>query len=375
MGTFLFAFGRGADGVNGSAARGVAQAYRDRLGAVGGVRMVAQPIIDLHNGELVKAEVLARLVMRDGVVVPPGGFLPHLGVVDVDRLFRASLDIALALLRRWESDGLVIGVSVNVSPSTLRDPAFAHWVEDALLRHRVNPKRLTLELLETHGVNASGQDAAIERMVQLGVQLAIDDLGSGFSGLQRLTALPFHAIKIDRGLLQRVRERPTQTLSVVRTVIQMARDFERETVVEGLEDFDLIEAVKFLGAHHGQGYALGRPMQAEQLPAWNRARVSLPRGERIRSTLGALAYHWRFTHEGHHVHPLPLAECPITRFLAERGLSAGEAAAWHEAVHSERDARDAARRLSAWLADQVNCERSLQAPAALAPSGVWSATP
>ena len=73
------------------------------------------------------------------------------------------------------------------------------------------------------------------KLVALGVKLSMDDLGSGYSSLQRLSALPFSTIKADQALLVRFRDNPIQTMSMIRTIIQMGHDLDRAVVVEGLE--------------------------------------------------------------------------------------------------------------------------------------------
>lgn len=337
-----------------------ALAYREQLFA-GGLRMVAQPVVDLRTGTVVKAEALARLHMPDGRVISPGVFLPLLGTVELDRLFRLSLDQSLAHLVHWEAQGLHVGITVNLSPSTLLDADCPVWVQEALHRHAVAPQRLTLELLETQSIATPMQDQAIAKLKQLGVRLAMDDLGSGYSSLQRLAALPFDTIKIDQSLLLHIRNNPVQTLGLVSTIIQMGRDFERDVVVEGLEAPDMIEAVTILGATHGQGYGLARPMPAEHLVAWNQGHATPVRGDEIGHFLGALAHHWRYMHDGQQPGG-PVDAGPLYRFIEAQGLHTGVIGACYREVYANKRAKAAGQMLMDWLVECVISKKDAAAP-------------
>ncbi|MDE3009695.1 MAG: EAL domain-containing protein, partial [Pseudomonadota bacterium] len=270
----------------------VAQDYRHSLFS-GGLRIHMQPVIDLRSGALVKVEGLARLERPDGSLLAPAEFLPLLGDAELDRLFRLGLDIVLSQLERWDAEGLHIDAALNLSPGTLLDRDCARWVEQALQRHGVAPRRLTLELLETDTLDASAQEDAIRRLLALGVQLSMDDLGTGHNNLERWARLPFDTIKVDQALLGRVHENPVLMLSLIRAFVQMGRDIEREVVVEGLEHAATIEAATILGAPFGQGYGLARPMPADQILAWSRQFTLAARGGEVRTALGALAQVWR----------------------------------------------------------------------------------
>ncbi len=328
--------------------------YRERLFA-GGLRMLVQPVVDLHAGKLVKAEVLARLVLDDGSVIAPNVFLPLLGIAELDHLFRLGLNMALEFLKQWEARGLVIDVSINLSPSTLLNADCPVWVDVALRQHGIAPHRLVLELLETQDMNSVVQQETVEQLSRLGVKLAMDDLGSGYSSLLRMAEMPFHIIKADQGLLRQLRKNPVQTLALVVSILQMGRDFEREVIIEGLEDTDMVDAVMLLGARFGQGYALARPMPAAQLPDWQ-----VPSYDNsvqqpvIKNYLGALAWHWAVRHGMTQGKKSILKLCPMTRFLLAQQPVDDEAVRWHAAMHGKNDSfEEAGRNLMNWLVEKV----------------------
>ena len=343
-----------------------AREYRQLL-LNGGLQMYVQPVIDLQTRRLVKVEALARLVMPDGSVVAPGVFLPLLGTSELDRLFWLGLDQALGHLSNWDARGMRLTIAVNLPPSTLLDGCCIEAVDRALRRHAITPERLTLEILESQTIETREQDVAIEQLRRLGVKLAMDDLGSGYSSLRRLSVLPFDTIKIDQSLLLQIRRAPVQTLSLVSTIVQMGRDFERQVVAEGLEDEAVIEAVRILGVGYGQGYGLGRPMPADDLLQWEAARPRAAQGAHIRHFLGALAYHWQYMHGAELPHPSAVEACPLSAFLASHGLDGSEAAAWHAQIHAGQDLTTASAQLLHWLVEQVQRESTSQSPLGTSP--------
>lgn len=323
--------------------------------------MYMQPVVDLHTGRLVKVEALARLQCPDGQVIRPGEFLPLLGDAELDRLFRVGLDEVLGQLMCWDAQSLTPGVSVNLPPSTLLDADCPGWVQDALLRFGVSPQCITFELLESQGMDHPLQAEALDRLLKLGVNLAMDDLGSGHSSLRRLASLPFETIKIDKSLLLRIRQDPIHTLSLVRAIIQVGLDLDREVIVEGLEDNGIIEVARILGAPLGQGYGLARPMPADQVLAWSQSFKLPTPSDSIQTFLGALAHHWlgmRRIAMGVQATTRSLPDCPVTRFLEEQGLSDSEAAGWHTQVHSGVDMQTSSRRFMEWLIERVREDHS-----------------
>jgi diguanylate cyclase (GGDEF)-like protein/PAS domain S-box-containing protein len=311
-------------------------AYRERL-FKGGLAMHVQPVVDLHDGHLAKVEALARLVLEDGSVVGPDAFIPLLRHAELDRLFLLGLDAALAALVEWEAQGLTIDVALNLPPQTLVDPACATWVAEALGRHRVAAHRLTLEVLESQRLDELARDAGVQRLIALGVQLAMDDLGSGYSSLRRLASLPFSTIKVDQDLLKRLRQDPTQTISLMSAVIQMGRDFGCDVVVEGLEDRGMIEVARLLGARYGQGYGLARPMPCGDLIGWSRRYRPAAAPAPIGTAIAAVAFQW-WSIRHRPLHADALETCPMTPVLAALGDEAAVATRLHECAH--RDPHD-----------------------------------
>ena len=242
-----------------------------RLGLESGtLQMLMQPVVDLRTGLPVKCEALARLrEPSSGRLIGPVEFLPAFDARQLLLLFELGLQQALAAQRAWAAQGLDLGVSINLPPHGLSDPAFVRVVRTQLHSSGVPPARLTLELLESGELGeATVREPLMAQLQELGVQLAEDDLGSGYSSLLRLDSLAFDEVKIDQGLVRRAAQAPQKALDFIRHLTRLSQDLNIPVTVEGLETPELIEAAALLGADCGQGWGIARPMPAADIPAW-----------------------------------------------------------------------------------------------------------
>ncbi|MCU1633894.1 MAG: hypothetical protein JWM61_2546 [Micrococcaceae bacterium] len=326
--------------------------YRSALRS-GNILVHFQPIVDLRDGSIALFEALARLELPGGRIAFPDEFLSHLSTENLRVLFDHVLDRALGLIAGWDRAGVRPNVAVNLPPEILHDRTLPALVGRMLHTHGIEPGRLGLELLESQTMVLETQRAALQELAGLGVRLAMDDLGSGYSSLQRLSSFPFSAIKLDRGLFMHVYDRPLETLSVMATLIQMGRDLEMTVVIEGLEDESLTEAATILGAPLGQGYYFAKPMDLEDCGRWADSFDPNLHRSSIRTPLGALAYHWQFARLAA-PHPLELEHCPLTRFVRSIGTTS-EAEPWHALQHSAQQMHPASSQyLIQWLTEQIH---------------------
>ncbi len=233
------------------------------------LQIVVQPIVQFPSREVLKIEVLARL--RDGdQLLSPAAFLPSFTKQELQALFRKGLRQTVAWLTQWDREGLSLAAGLNLPPSVLVLPECARWIEEALAEGAIPAHRLFLELLESEADSgiAAERDAAISRLATLGVQLVMDDLGSGYSSLQRMRTLPFKGVKIDQDLVRYATTEPIRTVPFIGSLIRMAQSLGLEVVVEGLESLEMLDMAARLGADYGQGYVIARPMLPEALPEW-----------------------------------------------------------------------------------------------------------
>lgn len=266
--------------------------WRERLFG-GGLEMFMQPVVNLHTGKPFKIEALARLRLEDGQLITPGQFLSTFGSGELSHLFVLGLEQALSQVSRWDAQGLSLDISINLPPEVLLDADCPRWIEDALQKHGIAPERLHLEILESAEFDDDKRrDAAVQKLTDLGVRLVMDDLGSGYSSLLRLRTLPFHAVKIDQGLVREAHKDPRRIIGFIGALVRLGKGLGLTVAVEGLETPDLIEAAAVLGADGGQGYALAKPMPASELPGWVRQfRLSIDHSC-PQTPLGAVAADW-----------------------------------------------------------------------------------
>lgn len=246
-----------------------------------------QPLLDMRTGSVGKVEALARL-RNGGQMLVPADFFSALSSDDFLALFVRGLNRALSDRKRWLAEGTDLGVSVNLPPAALNDIRYFEATRAALSVHACPADRLTLEVLENELISLhEGQQTVLSRFKSLGIILAQDDLGVGYSGLARLRKLPFDLIKIDRSIVKISND--DDAWEVLRFVYQLTRlghSLGKSVVVEGVESLDMLQAMAILGVDAVQGYALARPMPFEQVLPWMK---TWPGAARIRSTTGMLS--------------------------------------------------------------------------------------
>ncbi|MBV8961404.1 MAG: bifunctional diguanylate cyclase/phosphodiesterase, partial [Actinobacteria bacterium] len=232
------------------------------------LRLHYQPKVDIRSGRVLGVEALARWVHPTLGNVSPGEFIPladRTGLIGA--LTKRLLDDALAQERRWSDDGLTVGVAVNLSPRLLVDPDLIGWITAALNKHRVPASALTLEI--TENALAEGPDAvsALESLSKVGVRLAIDDLGTGYSSLMYLKRLPVDELKIDRAFIKDLAE-DIRDQAIVRSIVQLGRTLGLTVVAEGVEDEPALDVLGRLGCATAQGFYCRRPAPAGEITAW-----------------------------------------------------------------------------------------------------------
>jgi diguanylate cyclase (GGDEF)-like protein len=240
---------------------------RDAL-ASGGLTVAYQPKVRLGDGAVCGMEALVRWQHPRLGFISPEDFVPlaeHSGLIN--ELTSFVLGEALGQCETWRQDGPSLGVAVNLSPRTLLDPAFPELVARALARVAVSSGDLTLEI--TEGSLMTEPEAAIEvmhRIRDLGVQLSIDDMGTGYSSLAYLQRLPVDEVKIDRSFLDTFADPASE--AVVSAVIDLGHRLDRTVVAEGVEDEITWERLRRLGCDLAQGYWISRPMPAAAVRPW-----------------------------------------------------------------------------------------------------------
>lgn len=232
---------------------------------LGDLYLEYQPIVDVDGETLMGLEALVRWNHHEFGQVGPAHFIPIAEesslIADLDRwvLERACLDTK-DLLASADQD---VMLSVNLSARHFGEPDFLSAISDIILRTGFDPESLQLEITET----AAGGDAdRIRRLKALGVKVAIDDFGSGYSSLGYLRELDVDVLKVDRSFVLALGADPS-SVAIVRTIITLAEILELEVIIEGIEDTVQLGHLEELGGRYVQGFLWGRPVGLEDLPA------------------------------------------------------------------------------------------------------------
>ena len=219
-----------------------------------------QPVRRLSDGGVVSYEALVRWQHPVRGVLGPGAFLPIAEASDlILDLDRYVLPRACAAAMAWGDQPAAPSVSVNISARHVGRGRLPGLVVRALRDSGLAPERLVLELTETAllGMTPTAQ-AELDTLVALGVRLAIDDFGAGYSSLKHLVDVPASFVKIDRSFVAAMDSSPAST-AVVSAVISLCRALGVAVVAEGIEGEPQRGQLASLGCAYGQGYLLGRP--------------------------------------------------------------------------------------------------------------------
>lgn len=227
-----------------------------------------QPILDVANRRLVGAEALLRWVHPRFGVVEPSAFVTvaeRCGLIE--DLGREVLFAACREAKLWLQDNPALFVAVNVSPVQLRKSNFCELVAEALTATDLPPSALHLEITETAVLGEEAQAAVlVTRLRELGVQIWLDDFGTGFSGLTQLRQVPIDGVKIDRSFVSEL-PAAADDLALTGAIISLAHSLGLGVVAEGVETESQFEWLRERGCDQAQGFWLGRPLPGEEFAA------------------------------------------------------------------------------------------------------------
>ncbi|MEW2143998.1 bifunctional diguanylate cyclase/phosphodiesterase [Micromonospora vinacea] len=230
--------------------------------------LALQPAVDLATGAPTGVEALIRWQHpRRGWLNPADFIRPVENSEQLGTFTRYVLNKALSVAAGWARDGLDVPISVNLSARSLLDPRLPAEIADALRRHQVPPRRLVLEITETVVMSELEViDEVLATLRSMGVQLAVDDFGTGFSSLTFLTRIAVDELKVDRSFVIRMADSP-EAAAIVRTTVGLAHELGLRVVAEGVETAEQRMALAELGCTSAQGYHFFKPMPADKIGA------------------------------------------------------------------------------------------------------------
>ena len=236
-----------------------------------------QPKVDVRGARMVGAEALMRW-RRQGVLVPPGDFIPlaeETGLIIP--LSEWAIREAARQVRVWQdSFGFSDSIAVNLPNRLFERTDLVEYIHNAVTTYGVPHHAIELEITET-GLMKDLQNVipALHRLNEIGVEISIDDFGTGYSSLAYLTTLPISELKIDRSFVRDLGMTP-QSSAVVTAIIALARSLGLRVVAEGVENLRQMEVLHRLGCGIMQGFLFSKAQPPEAIETWLQQTV-LPR--------------------------------------------------------------------------------------------------
>jgi len=236
----------------------------------GELSLAFQPRVAIDSYELTGIECLARLDSAELGQVEPAEFIPVAESTGlIDRIGGWVLGEACRQLAAWrkhfERDLLV---SVNLSARQLRNPNLVDAVRDALEIHGLPANALELELTQSSIIESPAESRGmLDRLRGMGVRIAIDEFGAGYSSLNQVRKLRFDSMKLDRSLMADLYT-DLGAQGVATAVISMARSMRVRSVAVGIEDADCLEMLRALGCDEIQGKYVSPPLGPREFESW-----------------------------------------------------------------------------------------------------------
>jgi diguanylate cyclase (GGDEF)-like protein/PAS domain S-box-containing protein len=215
--------------------------------------LYGQPILDLRTGQVVRHELLIRMLSEHGEIVPPAQFIPtaeRFGLIhEIDRWVTTA---GLRLAR----DGTA--VAINLSGPSIGEQLIIAAVR-AAIADGLNPANVTFEITETAALsNVTAARVFTDTLTGLGCSVALDDFGTGFGSFTYLKHIPAQYLKIDTEFIQGLANNKTDQ-QVVKAIVDIAHSLDKLTIAEGVEDAETLTRLKDYAVDQAQGFHVGRP--------------------------------------------------------------------------------------------------------------------
>jgi diguanylate cyclase len=231
--------------------------------------LVYQPKVNLETGAITGVEALARWQHPKTGLIAPDEFIAlaeRSGFIKTLTMW--GVEAAAIQSRAWNTEGIPVRISVNLSARTLHDGSFPDRLKALLAMHGIAPERLELEITESViMVDPARALEILTRLNRMGITLSIDDFGTGYSSLSYLKKLPVNAVKIDKSFVLHMTEDQNDA-QIVRSTIDLAHNLGLKVIAEGVETREVWERLRALGCDEAQGYYISRPLPAPELTQW-----------------------------------------------------------------------------------------------------------
>jgi EAL domain-containing protein (putative c-di-GMP-specific phosphodiesterase class I) len=231
--------------------------------------VVYQPKLDLASGEVRQVEALMRWNHSELGFIGPDEFIVLAEQTgSIHKLTQWILVAVLSQIKTWSDQGVRLQVAMNISALDLDNERFPDQVAMVLQAQQISAEWLSFEVTESALMsNPERSLRTLERLREMGISLAVDDYGTGYSSLAMLKSLPVQDLKIDKSFVLELAEGSDDAV-IVRSTIELAHNMGLKVIAEGVENAVSLEWLRALGCDTAQGYFISRPIAALDLEAW-----------------------------------------------------------------------------------------------------------
>ncbi|SDN05602.1 putative bifunctional diguanylate cyclase/phosphodiesterase [Vreelandella arcis] len=231
--------------------------------------MAYQPKIATHNGQVCQFEALMRWRHPSLGFVPPDEFISlaeRSG--NIRQLSQWMLEHVTAQLHEWQQQGHRVSVAVNLSASDVTDAELPRQLAELLARYHLAADQVSLEVTESAVMqDIEAATRTLNELSRLGMSIAIDDYGTGYSSLAQIKRLPVNELKIDKSFVLKI-DTQEDDLTIVRSTIEMGHSLGLSIVAEGVENAASASLLNRLGCDYLQGYWFAKPMPSDDVLSW-----------------------------------------------------------------------------------------------------------
>ncbi|TPG93887.1 EAL domain-containing protein [Pseudomonas caspiana] len=233
-----------------------------------------QPQVSLSTGKIMGVEALVRWRHPVRGLINPDEFIPFAELTGIiGSLTQYVLNLALCQVRTWADAGIWMQVAVNISSRNLLDEKLVIQITDLLGRYKLDPNLLVIEVTES----AIMLDSYLARTIlkqlhSMGIRIAIDDFGAGYTSLAQLKDLPISELKIDKSFVLSMQDDQADEL-IVRSIIDLGHNLGMKVIAEGVETADVFSALGAFSCDMAQGFHVCRPITAEAFTQWYEERA------------------------------------------------------------------------------------------------------
>jgi predicted signal transduction protein with EAL and GGDEF domain len=226
-----------------------------------------QPQVDTNYHKIRGIEALLRWKSPELGSVPPSEFISiaeESGLIN--KIGEWVLKKACMQARKWkEKEYSFDTISVNISPKQVKNGCFFDLIQAALLESGLDPKYLEIEITEGTLIKSiEERSKLLERLINQGIRVSIDDFGKGYSSLNYLTILPINTLKIDKSFIDKICK-DNKSLYIVECIIELSKKLNYNVIAEGVESFEQKDLLKKIGCTYIQGYYYSKPLPAPMI--------------------------------------------------------------------------------------------------------------